>query len=44
MTDGDGGFGDSEDSGFSEKELLLFVLVAIALMMFVSAFVLVVGG
>jgi len=33
-----------DDSGFSEKELLLFVLVIIALMMFASAFVLVIGG
>jgi len=32
-----------DDSGFSEKELLLFVLVAIAVLMGVSAFVLVVG-
>jgi len=32
---------DTDDSGFSEKELLLFVLVAIALLMAVSTFVLV---
>lgn len=34
----------ADDSGFSEKELLLFVLVAIAVLMGVSAFVLVMGG
>lgn len=33
-----------DDSGFSEKELLLFVLVAIAVLMGLSAFVLVLGG
>jgi hypothetical protein len=38
MSDFDG------DSGFSEKELLLFVLTAIALLMAVSAFVLVIGA
>jgi uncharacterized membrane protein YwzB len=32
---------DTDDSGFSEKELLLFVLVAVALLMAVSTFVLV---
>jgi hypothetical protein len=32
-----------DDSGFSEKELLLFVLVAIAVLMGASAFVLVIG-
>lgn len=36
---------DATDSGrFSEKELLLFVLVAIALMMGIATFVLVIGG
>jgi len=33
-----------DDSGFSEKELLLFVLTAIAILMGVSTFVLVMGG
>mgnify|MGYP000569075538 FL=1 len=33
-----------DDSGFSEKELLLFVLTAIALLMGVSTFVLVMSG
>lgn len=33
-----------DDSGFSEKELLLFVLTAIALLMAVSTFVLVLGA
>ena len=35
---------DFDNSGFSEKELLLFVLTAIALLMAVSAFVLVIGA
>jgi hypothetical protein len=34
----------ADDSGFSEKELLLFVLTGIALMMMVSAFVLVLSA
>jgi hypothetical protein len=33
-----------DDSRFSEKELLLFVLTAIALLMGASTFVLVLGG
>jgi hypothetical protein len=33
-----------DDSRFSEKELLLFVLTAIAVLMGVSTFVLVMGG
>jgi hypothetical protein len=35
---------DPEDRRFGEKELLLFVLVAIAVLMGISAFVLVIGG
>lgn len=35
---------EDDDSGFSEKELLLFVLTAVALLMAASAFVLVIGG
>lgn len=34
----------ADAGGFSEKELLLFVLVTIALMMGVSGFVLVLSG
>jgi len=34
----------ADDGGFSEKELLLLVLVAIAVLMALSAFVLVVGS
>lgn len=34
----------ADDSGYSEKELLLFVLVAIALLMATSAFVLVMNS
>jgi len=33
-----------DDSGFSEKELLLFVLTAVAVLMGLSAFVLVIGA
>jgi hypothetical protein len=33
-----------DDSGFSEKELLLFVLTGIALLMGASTFVLVISG
>ena len=35
---------DDSDSGFSEKELMFLVLVAVALLMFASAFVLVIGS
>jgi hypothetical protein len=35
---------DATDARFSEKELLLFVLVAIAVLMALSAFVLVIGS
>jgi len=36
--------GLDDDAGFSEKELLLLVLATIALLMFASAFILVIGG